>query len=304
MKHEKGRILEFMVRYTRIPSSSLRVTGTDRLDFLMGQMTGHLKNAPTPGRVPALFLNVKGQIEQVAQVYRRDSDLYVHLPEDEAAMLAARFKKYIIFDQVEIEDTSETLVTFHLWGDNPEQEIPGWKAEGPDTQHIQWEEGFTVLVSRIRRSQNVGLDIHLLRSKILDFYEFIKLEEAAWEELHMERILAGIPDAYTDGFMGYLPQECGMEFAVSYQKGCYIGQEIMARVEARGNTRHHLVRLRGEDIPSFADITLDGKTVGKTGISLGDTCLAVLRKDIEWDTALTIEEATATPEPLPALSLV
>lgn len=301
---EKGRILDFMVRYTRIPSSSLRVTGADRLDFLTGQMTGHLKSAPTPGRVPSLFLNVKGQIEHVAQVYRRESDLYVHLPEHEAGILAARFKKYIIFDQVEIEDTSDTLATFHMWGDNPEEEFPGWNREGPDTQHIQWEEDFTVLVSRIRRSENVGLDVHLLRSKVLDFQDFIKLEEGAWEELQVERILAGIPDAYIDNFTGYLPQECGMEFAVSYQKGCYIGQEIMARLEARGNARNHLVRLRGEDIPSFADITLDGKVVGTTGISLGDTCLAVLRKEIEFGTPVLIEESTAQPEALPALSLV
>lgn len=300
----KGRILGTMARYTRIPSSSLRVAGADRLDFLMGQMTGHLKNVPTPGRVPALFLNVKGQIEHVAQVYRRESDIYIHLPEDEAALLAARFKKYIVFDQVEVEDTTETLATFHLWGEDTETSLPGWSPEGPDVQHIQWDEDFTVLAARVRRTENVGLDLHILRSKVLDFYDFIKLDEAAWEEVQMERILAGIPDPLIDGFTGDLPQQCGMEYAVSYKKGCYIGQEIMARLEARGNTRYRLVRLRGEDISSHTEIQRDDKVVGRTGLSLGDTCLAVVRKEVDFGQTVKIEEAYANVHELQIPDLI
>ena len=61
-----------MTAFTRLPSSALRLTGPDRLDFVQGQMTANLKAAPTPGMVPACFLNVRGgQIEQFARVYRR-----------------------------------------------------------------------------------------------------------------------------------------------------------------------------------------------------------------------------------------
>jgi len=89
---------------THIPSSSLRLTGPDRLDFLQGQMTAHLKAAPTPGRVAALFLSVKGQIEFFAQIYKRPDDLYLHLAANQAEALEKRFKKYIIFDQVEVQN--------------------------------------------------------------------------------------------------------------------------------------------------------------------------------------------------------
>ena len=86
-----------------------------------------------------------------------------------------------------------------------------------------------------------------------------------YAELEAARIEAGISDAARDGWAGYLPQEVGLEGAVSYRKGCYVGQEIMARLEARGNARYHLAQLLGEGLPAHAEVTFEGKLVGRSG---------------------------------------
>jgi len=131
-----------MSRFTRLPSSALRLTGPDRLDFVQGQMTANVKAAPTPGMVPACFLNVRGQIEHFARVYRRADDLYLHLddpgtPGEAAAQLAARLKKYIIFDQVEVQDVSGVLASVHVWDGVPQ----GWDPAGRTCRASSWAAG-------------------------------------------------------------------------------------------------------------------------------------------------------------------
>ena len=101
-----------------------------------------------------------------------------------------------------------------------------------------------------------------------------------------------------DRFQGMLPQEIGLDVsgplpAISYQKGCYVGQEIMARLEARGNTRHHLARLSGELTP-FSEVTLDGKVVGQLGAVADGLGLAKLRKEVADGQQVQVGTGTAT----------
>lgn len=286
---------------THIPSNSLRLTGADRLDFLQGQMTAHLKAAPTPGRVPALFLSVRGQIEFFAQVYKRPDDLYLHLAAGQATALEQRFKKYIIFDRVEVQNVSSVLSTVHLWGElSPEvaQKL-AYALEGAETQITQVGE-MTLLISKINRTGQAGLEVHVLNKHLEELINLLALEEKPYTEVQNARVRAGIPDPLEDGFLGDLPQECGLEYAVSYKKGCYIGQEIMARLEARGNSRHRLALLEGQNLPSHFDLEREGKKMGRTGLSVGNVVLARLRKELEDGSSLEVGGSSVTVRDLPA----
>lgn len=263
--------------FSRIPSSSLRITGPDRLDFVQGQMTANLKAAPTPGMVLGCFLNYKGQIEYLARIYRREADLYLHLWEGQAAGLATRLGKYIIFDDVQLEDTSAKLATLHLWDE--QSAGLGWDGSGPDVQTAKLGAA-TLLLARVQRSHTVGLDIHYLRQYEPDLVPLLGSEKPL-EELEAARIAAGLSDSQ-DRWEGFLPQEVGLEArAVSYRKGCYVGQEIMARLEARGNARYRLGRVQGVDVAPFNEVLQGGKAVGRTGASSGKQALARLRKDLD-----------------------
>lgn len=286
--------------WTFLPSSSLRVTGADRVDFIHGQMTNDLRRAPTPGMVPCAFLNVKGQIEFFARVYRRADDLYVHLAADEAERLQARLKRYIIFDQVQLENLTGTLSTIHVWN---AADLPGWDAAGADAQQFELA-GQTVLGGRVNRTGQPGVDLHYLASHAGEVEAALTGPPRPLAELEAARIAAGIPDVSADHFQGVLPQEIGLDIggqlpAISYKKGCYVGQEIMARLEARGNARHHLARLAGELTP-FSEVVLDGKVVGQLGAVAGGLGLAKLRKEVADGQQVHCGAGTATVQLLSA----
>lgn len=277
-----------MTFFTVLPSSALRLTGADRLDFVQGQMTNNLKAALTPGMVEACFLNPKGQIEFFARIYKRQDDVYLHLAAGEAPLLAVRFAKYIIFDQVEVQDLSAELATLHLWT----TQLAGWQDSGPEVQNLHLGSA-AVMVGRVNRSGVYGLDLHYLAKQHAEVLSFLSAAERPYTELEQARIQAGLSNVTEDGWAGYLPQEVGLEGAMSYQKGCYVGQEIMARLSARGNTRYHLTQLEGVNIPPRTDILAAGKAVGRTGSSTGAMAVARLRKDLAPHTALEIGGVSA-----------
>ncbi|WP_293913121.1 folate-binding protein [Deinococcus sp.] len=280
--------------FTRLPSSALRLTGADRLDFAQGQMTNNLKAAPTPGMIEACFLSPKGQIELFARLYKRENDIYIHLSENEAPLLAARFRKYIIFDAVEVQDLSSELATIHVWN----EDVGGWTTGGPAVQSFDFGGGL-VMAGRVNRTGTPGLDLHYLRKHEGAVLAALNATERPYSELEAARIRAGISDPSRDGWIGNLPQEVGLEGAMSYRKGCYVGQEIMARLEARGNTRYHLAGLRGTEpggagLPAHTDITQGGKTVGRSGATAGNAALARIRKDVPEDAVLNVGGVSAT----------
>ncbi|THF83930.1 folate-binding protein YgfZ [Deinococcus sp. KSM4-11] len=268
--------------WIRLPSSSLRLTGADRVDFVQGQMTGDLRGAPTPGMVAGAFLNVRGQIEQFARVYRREHDVYLHLDEGQAPALAARLKRYVIFDQVEIQDSTALLATVHV---QEAEQLAGWNSSGPDAQQFELA-GITALGGRVNRTGTPGVDLHYLRRHEDALLAALPGAEGTLADLNVARIRAGIPDIVRDGFSGTLLQEIGMDVggplpAISYRKGCYVGQEIMARLEARGNARYHLAQLVGEHLPEHAEVTQGGRVVGQSGQHAASLSLARLRRELE-----------------------
>ncbi|WP_261664261.1 YgfZ/GcvT domain-containing protein [Deinococcus sp. Marseille-Q6407] len=287
--------------FTPVPSGALRVTGSDRLDFVQGQMTNDLRSCPVPGYVAACFLNVRGQTEQFARIYRRPNDIYLHLDTGQAPELAARLRRYVIFDQVEIEDLSDDLRTLHLWGRWPAApQLAGWPQEAAQlgaAWTVQLGEA-QVLLGAVNRSGQTGLDLHYLARQEAQVLEHLRagltLSERSWDDLQAARVAAGLPDPVADGFLGFLPQEVGLDLggplpAISYRKGCYVGQEIMARLEARGQARYGLSRLQvPAGTPVRSEVQSGSRTVGQTGLEAGGLALCRLRLDLPADAALTV----------------
>ncbi|WP_216324696.1 YgfZ/GcvT domain-containing protein [Deinococcus aestuarii] len=266
--------------WTPLPSSGLRLTGADRVDFVQGQMTNDLRGLRTPGVVACCFLNVRGQIEFFARAYRREADVYLHLDAGQAEGLAARLRRFVIFDQVEIQDVSGELRGVHVWG----QDVPGWTPEGPDAQSFELA-GATVLGGRVNRTGTPGVDLHFLTRHEDAVRVALGGGETSLTMLEEARVRAGIPDVVRDGLKGTLPQEVGLDVGgplpvMSYRKGCYVGQEIMARLEARGNARYHLGRLEGQNLSDHAEVTREGKVVGQAGAHADGLSLARLRKEL------------------------
>jgi folate-binding protein YgfZ len=256
----------------------LEVRGPDRLEFVHNQCTSPIKTLPPQGVSPTLFLNNRGQIEYMATVLNLDNRLWLWTPPGQATELAARFRKYIVFDQVELELIDEPL-SFRVQG--PLLTAASWPWTHPQTNRLAEDQG-AVFFGDAQGLVAVGPATHT--GPLL--HQLAHLSQATpedWEIYTLEQGWPGPSEA-----TGQLPQECGLEERVSYRKGCYLGQEIMARLEARGQTRYQLMGVKGDGLEAGTELMQGQRIVGRVGrvaqsARLGRIGLAVVRKDLTSD---------------------
>ena len=275
----------------------LRLTGADRVEFLHGQVSNEVKRLAVGEAIRALMLNVKGHALAGMRIYKREDDLFVAIEGGAGARVIQGLRAHIIFDQVELEDLSGTLASLTLQGEDAARVLTEVLGEVPQPgRFVQppfasaHSESARVLVGETPRSLHGGYDLHVLTKDAPALFEALLNAGAApagEDALTLARVVAGIPAAETEGGEGVLPQEAGLEPWLSYRKGCYLGQEIMARIEARGNVRRELRRLRLSALPAAGarDIVQNGKVVGRLGAVAtrpeeGVIGLGVVRKDV------------------------
>jgi folate-binding protein YgfZ len=289
--------LESAVVVPLLGHAALRVTGDDRLDFVHGQVSNEVKRLKTDTLSQNLMLNYKGHALAQLNVFRREDDLFLAIEGGAGAFVERELKAHIVFDQVEVQNVSNQITSVSVQGSKAAQVLTSLTSELPtgiDFIQLPFASG-KLLIHAARRSKAGGFDIHvltrdaeLLMQALLDAGAMLAGEKA----LTLSRIEALIPYAETEAGDGILPQECGLDYCVSYRKGCYLGQEIMARIEARGNLRRSLKGLRLSGMPVRREVLAKDKTVGQLGAvaehpEFGVIALVILRNDIENVTHLT-----------------
>jgi folate-binding protein YgfZ len=111
------------------------------------------------------------------------------------------------------------------------------------------------------------------------------------------RIEAGVPRMGADLDDRVIPQEAFLDRdAVSFTKGCFVGQELVCRIDTRGHVNRYLRRLRGNGLATGDELTLDGKVVGQITSSVGDVALGYVRREVESGATVDVRGTTATVE--------
>jgi folate-binding protein YgfZ len=105
-------------------------------------------------------------------------------------------------------------------------------------------------------------------------------------ELESARLAAGVPSVPADCGANEFPQECGLDAWVSYTKGCYLGQEVMARIQSMGSLRRILRRVSGPVVVGQEFKTPEGKNAGVVRSAAGDVGLALVSVDLPEGTEL------------------
>ncbi len=283
--------------------TALRVTGVDRLDFVHGQLSNEVKKLQVGTFSQNLLLNHKGHALSQLTVFRRDDDLFLAVENNSSAFVERELRAHIIFDQVDLQNLSQVITSFTVQGKEAAKVLEPY---GLPTGHAFIQVPFAsakILIHPSKRSVPGGFDVHVLSKDAEALLEKVLESGAALADekvLDISRVEAGIPYAETEAGEGVLPQEAGLEPLVSYTKGCYLGQEIMARIEARGNLHRSLKKLTLSVVPenSEREIRLGDKVVGKLGTvvahpELGVISLAVMR-DVPVDAELRVAGVTAT----------
>jgi folate-binding protein YgfZ len=213
------------------PAAWLRVSGADAFTFLQGQFTNDLRSLGVDGAVYGLWLNHKGRVLADSFVLRGTGaeEFWVGSYFSPATVIRERLEAFVIADDVVVEDETEKWSGVTVWEEGAKLEVSGAKRfAGRRTS-----EGVTEWM--FPRNEREGVRVSLSGSV-----------ELSGEEMERRRILAGVPAVPRDIGPGELPNEGGLEeVAISYTKGCYLGQEVMARLKSMGQVRRRLVRVRG-----------------------------------------------------------
>jgi folate-binding protein YgfZ len=274
----------------------IELRGVDGRDFLHNQCTSDIRRMPEGSWLNTIFLNSRGQVEHLGQVFSLGGFLWVSSPT--AAALARRFRRYIVFDQVEVDEPQHWQL-LRLQGPKADQVAPRLGQLPP-----RWGISKTEALVMARDDSGLWLfvaaDQTSLSAQVLLENGASPAGREAWQIWRVERGQADLPEA-----LGELPQEAGWDDRVNYKKGCYLGQEIMARLEARGSTRYRLMGLLGQkEIPTGAEVFRQGKRVGRVGTAvnspgLGAVALALLRKELVSGDQVQVEGYSATVAALP-----
>jgi tRNA-modifying protein YgfZ len=245
-----------------LPGACLHVTGEDALSFLQGQFTQELRSKATCPVAYGLWLNQKGKVLADSYVIKEaDDNLWVVSLYGSAAVIRERLEAYIIADDVVIEDVSAAWQVVAVGGEKArdwlESVAGGVPASG---EYVLAGDGF---LFRGRRGEEETWEWVLPAGAALPEGAVVVGEDA----VERRRIAAGIPRVPQDIGVGDLPNEGGLdEGAISYTKGCYLGQEVMARLKAMGTVRRRLVRVRAASgvMPAVPCALLQGeKRVGE-----------------------------------------
>ena len=249
----------------------LELVGEDRARFLNGLVTCDIA-ALDPGQGSyGFFTTPQGRVLADVVVLALEDRLWLELPPGSGQDLRAHLEKYIVADRVEVRTISD-LVTFRLVGPSTEPLLEGHGQRLPEGAFahgvIELPEA-EVHASRTSLCGAPAVTLWMSSGIAQGVLDDLLSQEGGprlvgFSALESARLLAGIPRFGPDFDDGNLPQEIRLDDAVSYDKGCYLGQEIVARLHYRGQPARELRRLHGsgEPPPPGAVLEASGERAG------------------------------------------
>jgi folate-binding protein YgfZ len=245
----------------------VRVAGADAEKLLQGIVSNDMELLASQAAIHAALLTPQGKILFDFFVVRAGDGFLLEVARDKAADLAKRLNLYKLRAKVDIQDVSEDYRVLALWGPSPSA-----REEAAGTVSFA-DPRLPALGSRILADARSPRG-NAASADALD---------AAPEDYHAHRIALGIPEGGKDYVLGdTFPHEADLDQlgGVSFSKGCFVGQEVVSRMQNRGNVRKRVVPIEGEGpLASGAEVKVGTAVIGTVGSVSGRSALALLRLD-------------------------
>lgn len=296
----------------------IRVTGEDRVRWLNGMVTNSVQEMTPGDGAYSFLLNVQGRIQGDAMIFAGIGDdedaLLMETSKVQVEGMMALLDRYIIMDDVELKDVSA--------------ERTGLLVAGPQAEALLAKVGIAVAGIDGVAMHLAGVELRVVRAygplaprfEVWGAQDVIARVErelmdagavvCGAESLEWLRVLEGTPVYGVDIREKELPQETGQTRALHFNKGCYLGQEIVERIRSRGNVHRGFqgFRLEGALPEAGTALEADGKQVGElttvAAIPLGGETIQlglgyVRREAVERGSAIGYAGGTARPVALP-----
>jgi hypothetical protein len=248
-----------------LDEASLWVQGADATSFLQGQLTNDIQQVGATSGQLATYCTAKGRVLATFYVWPHDNGYVLRLPAELADAIRKRLRMYVLRAQVVIEDISDRLALLGLTG---ARSVPSFeKVFGSAPKRP----GSVVGKDGMRAMALPGdrVEIEVPREQALQVWEQLigagctPGGEQLWKRAGIAAGIATVLSATSDQFV---PQMLNLELsgAVSFAKGCYPGQEIVARSQYLGQVKRRLRRFQARQVtqPGAPVFTLDGAAAG------------------------------------------
>ena len=243
--------------------AKFQITGTDRVRFLNGQITNDLRKATEKVAIEACVLNAKGKVNAHIFVSAPAECFSVDAEQELRETLRTRLERYVIADDVQIEDVTDQFSLFHVLSE-----------ESPTLEHGR--------IVSVRRFAEQGCDV----------WSDAARHDAVWQQLssafafldstaaEVMRIEQGIPRWGRELTEEIIPIEANLEQrTIDYEKGCYIGQEVISRMKMSGQTNKRLCGVVSlDDVPLLQPMKLAAHSPAE--------------REVGWITSATRSERT------------
>lgn len=220
----------------------LHAAGDDALAFLQGQLTTDLARIDGDTSRLAGYCTPKGRLLAIARVLRRDDAFLLRLPAALLEPTRERLQKYVLMSRVTLEEAGDALVRIGVSGPEAERELGEAVASVPADVDAVARDG-EVTVVRVPGAP-ARFEVYGPRAAMERIWARLDVHGApvgadAWELLE---ILAGIPEVVPGTVEEFVPQMVNLDLVggISFEKGCYTGQEIVARVHYRGTVKRRM----------------------------------------------------------------
>ena len=302
LEHKAG-LLDLSVQ------SVAELRGKDRSRFLHGMVTNDIQSLSLGQGCYALMLTPQGRILTDMRVLCLENVLFLVIDADLVEKDLTLLRKYIIGDQVEVIDRSADLAIISLQGPKAGDTIVGLCSSETSLPKVPFDHKLIQVGNvparciHMRRTASEGYDLIVSEAHSVDLWNLLlrsgksaSLLPVGLEAWNVRRLEAGIAWYGSDMDEARIPLETGLEEAISYSKGCYLGQEVVARATYRGQVNRKLMGLllsSGQPAQKEDKILHNGHEVGwVTGSAYSPRlqraiALAYIRKEA-WNPGTTV----------------
>jgi folate-binding protein YgfZ len=259
-------------RFRLSDRAQISFSGKDRVRWLNGMITNKVRDLPPGQGLYAFVLNSQGHILGDLYAYNRGESLLVDTDQGQSAKLLEIFRRHIIMDAVALENLTDQRTAIAVAGPKAGEVLRSAGFTFPELRSLQcidltWQ-GRPLSLARSDNPAVLSYEIWLAPDHVSLVEEALAsagaaaVGAAAWE---LVRIACGIPRYGQDIRQRDLPQETEQLRALNFEKGCYIGQEIVERIRSRGKVHR---RFTGFEV--VGPLPVQGEKIQCQGKEVGE----------------------------------
>jgi len=219
--------------------------GEDAADFLQGQLTNDIRDVSIQHSQLSACCTPKGRMLSNFRIFKREESFYLRLPLVQLESTLKRLRMFMLMSKLTLEDASDTLIHIGVSGPTAEEQLAAHISDLPkQIDDVSQADGYTVI--RLA-GPHPRFEIYADFETMQKLWNNLDVNAAPigagpWNLLD---IISGIPTIYPETSETFVPQMANMQVinGVSFQKGCYTGQEIVARMQYLGKLKRHMYRI-------------------------------------------------------------